>query len=161
AMIDFARNGKGTCRPLGDALYAIKRDWLNDGQRRAVKHVLGSPDRVIAIRGSAGTGKTASMRETIEGIEAKGKRVFVFAPSADASRGVLRDVERFESADTVARLLVDERLQTHIRNQVIWIDEAGLLGTKTMGQVFEVADHVHARVILSGDDRQHGSVERG
>lgn len=160
-MLAFARNGRGTCRPLGAAGYALKRDWLNADQRRAVRHVLDSNDRVILVRGAAGTGKTTMMKEAVEGIEAGGKRVLVFAPSADASRGVLREVEGFADADTVARLLVDERLQAQVAGQVIWIDEAGLLGSRMMGRVFDLADRLHARVILSGDRRQHGSVERG
>ncbi|QDV90565.1 Multifunctional conjugation protein TraI [Phycisphaerae bacterium RAS2] len=159
-MIDFAREGRGTCPALGDALYAIKRDWLNDGQRRAVKHLLTSHDRVMLIRGAAGTGKTAMAQEAVEAIEADGKRVFMFAPSADASRGVLRQ-DGFENADTIARLLIDEHLQAQIHGQVIWVDEAGLLGTRQMGQVFDLAERLKARVILSGDRKQHGSVERG
>lgn len=159
-MIDFAREGRGTCLRLGDALYAIKRDWLNDGQRKAVRHLLTCPDRVMLIRGAAGTGKTSMAQEAVEAIEAGGKRVFMFAPSADASRGVLRH-DGFKDADTVARLLLDERMQSEIRGQVIWIDEAGLLGTRQMAQVFELAGKQNARVILSGDRRQHGSVERG
>ena len=86
--------------------------------------------------------------------------MFAFAPSADASRGTLREVG-FENADTIARLLVDKQLQESIKGELIWIDEAGLLGTRTMSQVFDLADRLDARVILSGDRRQHGSVERG
>ena len=160
-MLAFARGGRGTCRPLGAPGYALQRDWLNADQRLAVRHVLDSNDRVILVRGAAGTGKTTMMKEAVEGIEAGGRRVFVFAPSADASRGVLREVEGFADADTVARLLVDERLQAQVAGQVIWIDEAGLLGSRIMGRVFDLADRLHARVILSGDRRQHGSVERG
>ncbi|RIK71142.1 MAG: hypothetical protein DCC66_02970 [Planctomycetota bacterium] len=160
AMIAFARDGRGTCRRLGPADYTFKRAWLDDGQRKAVLHVLNSPDRVIVIRGAAGTGKTKMMQEAVEAIEASGKHVFTFAPSADASRGVLRD-DGFANADTVARLLKDERMQTDIRGHVIWIDEAGLLGTKQLGQVFDLAGKLDARVVLSGDRKQHGSVERG
>ncbi|MBE7506224.1 MAG: AAA family ATPase [Planctomycetia bacterium] len=159
-MIGFAREGRGTCRPLGDALYAIKRDWLNDGQRRAVRYLLTSKDRVMLIRGAAGTGKTSMAQEAVEAIEAGGKRVFMFAPSADASRGVLRE-DGFAHADTVARLLFDERMQSEVRGQVIWIDEAGLLGSRQMTEVFDLADRLTSRVILSGDRKQHGSVEHG
>ncbi|HKQ49872.1 MAG TPA: MobF family relaxase [Phycisphaerae bacterium] len=159
-MIDFARRGRGTCRRLGDGSHVFKRDWLNSDQRSAVLHVLNSPDRVMLIRGGAGTGKTTMMTEAVEAIEAHGKHVFTFAPSADASRGVLRR-EGFADAETVARLLVDQELQSRARGQVLWIDEAGLLGTKTMAQVFDLAERLDARVILSGDRRQHGSVERG
>ncbi len=125
-----------------------------------MEHVLQSRDRVILIRGAAGVGKTSMMQEAVEAIEAKGIRVFTFAPSADASRGVLRN-EGFTNADTVARLLKDERMQAELAGQVIWIDEAGLLGTKVTAQVFDLASKLDARVILSGDRRQHGSVERG
>ncbi|GIK18969.1 MAG: conjugative relaxase [Planctomycetota bacterium] len=159
-MLAFAREGRGACRPLGKAEHSFTRDWLGDDQRRAVRHVLESPDRVILVRGVAGTGKTTLMQETVEGIEAGGKKVFTFAPSADASRGVLRR-EGFADADTVARLLVDEQLQARVAGQVLWIDEAGLLSSRTMAQLFDLANRRNARVILSGDRRQHSSVERG
>lgn len=159
-MFDFAREGRGTCSRLGAAPHVFARDWLNQGQRQAVEHLLNTRDRVMLVRGAAGTGKTSMMQEAVEAIEAGGHRVFTFAPSADASRGVLRQ-EGFANADTVARLLLDERLQQEVSGGVIWIDEAGLLGTRTMGQVFDLAGKLDARVILSGDRRQHGSVERG
>jgi conjugative relaxase-like TrwC/TraI family protein len=159
-MIDFARDGRGTCAPFAKDAHAFKREWLNKEQRRAVEHILQSQDRVIVVRGAAGTGKTSMMREAAEGIEAGGTKVFTFAPSADASRGVLR-TEGFKDADTVARLLKDERLQQSVARQALWIDESGLLGTRTMAQVFKLADRLDARVILSGDTRQHGAVERG
>lgn len=159
-MISFARHGRGRHDRLGNGSHKFTREWLNEGQRKAVEHVLTSRDQVMLIRGAAGVGKTSMMQETVEGIEAGGKQVFAFAPSADASRGTLREVG-FENADTVARLLLDEKLQEQARGQVIWIDEAGLLGTVTTSRVFDLAQRLDARVILSGDRRQHGSVERG
>jgi conjugative relaxase-like TrwC/TraI family protein len=159
-MLDFARDGRGSCATLAATPHAFTRDWLNAGQRQAVLHVLHAHDRVILVRGAAGVGKTSMMQETAEAIERAGKRVFAFAPSADASRGVLRQ-EGFTSADTVARLLLDQRLQGQTRGQVLWIDEAGQLGTRTMAQLFDLARKLDARIVLSGDRRQHGSVERG
>lgn len=160
-MIAFARDGRGVCEKLVPGAHTFTREWLNDGQRRAAAHVLASRDRVTIVRGAAGVGKTAMMQEAVGAMERAGRKVFVFAPSADASRGVLREQEGFKEADTVARLLVDEKLQERVRGQVVWIDEAGLLGTRTMAQVFELAEKCHARVVLSGDRKQHGSVERG
>lgn len=161
-MIEFARSGRGSCVPLGGHEHVFTRDWLNAGQRSAVQHVLKSRDRVMVIRGAAGTGKTSMMQEAVEAIQSgpRGVKAHVFAPSSTASRGVLRD-KGFAEADTVSRLLVDEKLQERLRHQVIWIDEAGLVGTRAMSKVFELADRLEARVILSGDRRQHGSVERG
>ena len=159
-MVAFARNGRGACRELSPGAHAFKREWLNPEQRGAVDHVLHSRDRVMVIRGTAGAGKTSMMTEAVEAIEAAGTRVFTFAPSAAASRGVLR-AEGFENADTVARLLVDERLQQEVTGQVLWVDEAGLLGSRTTAKLFDIAEKVGARLVLSGDKRQHGSVERG
>jgi conjugative relaxase-like TrwC/TraI family protein len=159
-LIAFAKAGRGRCRPFVGKDRKFKRDWLSDEQKRAVAHIAGSRDRIIVLRGSAGVGKTTLLQEAVEAIESSGKRVFAFAPSSDASRGTLRGAG-FKDADTVARLLVDEKLQQQIAEQLILVDEAGLLGMKTMAQVFSLAEKLECRVLLSGDRRQHGSVERG
>ena len=160
AMIDFARAGRGQCAPLGPAAYQVKREFLTDEQKASMRSVLSSPDRVIGLRGAAGTGKTTVIQEIISGIEENGRKVYVFAPSAQASRGVLRG-EGFKEADTVASLLKNKALQAKLKGQVVLIDEAGLVGSKTLKSVFDVAKEQNARVILSGDVRQHASVERG
>jgi conjugative relaxase-like TrwC/TraI family protein len=159
-VIDFARKGRGVCEPLVRGRVTFARDWLNDQQKRAVEHVVGSRDRVTLLRGAAGVGKTTLMQEAVDLIERSGTKVLAFAPSAGASRDVLRNAG-FENADTVARLLVDENLQRQAAGQVIWVDEAGLIGMRTLAQVFALAEKLDARVLLSGDRRQHGSVERG
>ena len=138
----------------------IQRDWLNAGQRRAVEHILSSRDRVILVRGAAGTGKTTLMREAVEGIEEGGHQVVVLAPSAGASRGVLRG-EGFKDADTVAMFLRSKEMQQKAAGQVIWVDEAGLLGSQDMAAIFDIAEQVNARVVLMGDRHQHGSPARG
>ena len=158
-MIRFVRAGRGRLEPLA-ATARVGRDFLNEQQRAAVRHVWRSRDRVTAIRGGAGVGKTTLMMEAVEGIQAGGTEVFTFAPSAEASRGVLRS-EGFEDADTIQSLLISPERQARVRGGVIWIDEAGLIGARTMNAVFKVAQEQDARVVLSGDTRQHRSVERG
>jgi len=159
-VVEFARQGRGTCRPVVGRLTEFRRDWLNEAQKQAVRYIAESRDRIILLRGAAGVGKTTLMQEAVEAIEQSGTKVFSFAPSAEASRGTLREAG-FENADTVAMLLMDERKQRAIEGQLIWIDEAGLLGTKTMAEVFALAERRNCRVLLSGDRYQHGSVERG
>lgn len=165
-MIAFALLGKGSECALGSPDYdfadPLFRDPTKDTgeQESAIRQALASHDRVIAIRGGAGTGKTTLMRELVTAIRAGGQDVFAFAPTAEASRGVLRQ-EGFAKADTVAQLLRDRDLQERLRGQVLWIDEAGLLGARMLNQVFKVAEAQGCRVILTGDTRQHGAVERG
>ncbi|HXG11575.1 MAG TPA: AAA family ATPase [Gemmataceae bacterium] len=159
-MIAFAREGRGTCKPLVGFDRPLGRSWLNEQQQRAVRHLWQSPDRVMLLRGAAGTGKTTLLQEAVEGIEAAGHRVVALAPSAEASRGVLREAG-FQDADTVARFLQDPRLQEQARFGVLLIDEASLLGARTLSRVFHLAQKLDSRVILVGDVQQHGSVERG
>lgn len=158
-VLAFARTGRGTCAPLAPR-HRLTRDWLNAGQQAAVGHVLNSSDRVVLVRGAAGTGKTTLTAEAVDAIEATGKRVAMLAPSADASRGVLRE-EGFAEADTVARFLADPPFRESARDGVIWVDEAGLLGVPTLARVFDAAAELNARVVLMGDARQHAGVERG
>ena len=160
-LIEFARNGRGRFRPLGDANRPCSRDWFNDGQKAAVRHVLGSRDRVMVIRGVAGTGKTTLEQEIGEALAEAGKPVVALAQSVKASREVLREEAGFADADTVARFLKDEKMQHSAKGGVILVDEASQLGTRDMLRVFGVADAVGARVILVGDRRQHRSVTAG
>lgn len=160
-VIDFARHGRGRCRPLGDPDRAFNREWFNEGQKAAVRHVLSSRDRVMIIRGAAGTGKTTLEQEIGEALAEAGKPVVAIAQSAKASREVLREEAGFREADTVARFLKDKEMQESARGGVMLVDEASQLGTKDMLKLFDVAEKVNARVILVGDRRQHRSVTAG
>jgi len=160
-LIDFVTDGKGKFNPFSSGKYQFQNQKLSDEQRNAVRHVLQSMDRVTAIRGGAGTGKTTMMREAVAAIESTGLKVFTFAPSAEASRGVLRSDAGFANAETVEALLQNEKLQTQVRGQVIWIDEAGLLSVRTLARVADLAEKQNCRIILSGDTAQHRAVERG
>jgi conjugative relaxase-like TrwC/TraI family protein len=160
-MIAFARDGRGRNRPLGDPNRPVSREWFNDGQKEAVRHVLGSRDRVMIIRGVAGTGKTTLEQEIGEALAEAGKPVVAIAQSVKASREVLREEAGFAMADTVARFLKDKSMQEAARGGVILVDEASQLGTRDMMSVFEVAEQSSARVILVGDRRQHRSVTAG
>ncbi|MCF0075223.1 AAA family ATPase [Dyadobacter sp. CY261] len=86
--------------------------------------------------------------------------VTVVAPTSQASRGVLKD-EGFDKVETVAQLLADKKMQDRLKNQVLWVDEAGLLGTRDMSGLIDLAHRQNARLILGGDTRQHASVARG
>jgi conjugative relaxase-like TrwC/TraI family protein len=160
-LIDFARQGRGRCRPLGDPDRPCSRDWFNEGQKAAVRHVLGSRDRIMIIRGVAGTGKTTLEREIGEALAEAGRPVVALAQSVKASREVLREQAGFAEADTVARFLKDRDMQETGRGGVILVDEASQLGTRDMQRLFEVAESIQARVILVGDRRQHRSVTAG
>jgi conjugative relaxase-like TrwC/TraI family protein len=161
AIISTAVTGKGACKPAADRKAIVFRDErLNAGQRQAVEHVLTSADRIMVLRGSAGTGKTTLTTEAVWQFEQHGKPVVMLAPSAEASRGVLRR-EGFAEADTLTRFLGDREMQMKAKGGIIWVDEASLVSTRTMRVLFETAVKLDARVVLAGDKRQLASVERG
>ena len=62
-MIAFAQNGRGRESAL-NANYRPAAGFLAREQKAAIRHVLQSKDRVISIRGGAGTGKTTLMRRS-------------------------------------------------------------------------------------------------
>lgn len=156
-MVQLANAGRNRFAPLYAQLPAIKADGQ---QGVAIAHILSTTDRVSIVRGAAGAGKTTLAKEAVQHINNAGKRVMFVAPTSRASRGVLRD-EGFRDAETVAKFLASEDLQRQVKDQVIWVDEAGMLGTRDMAALLEVATKQNARVILGGDTRQHASVVRG
>ncbi|MCA9063754.1 MAG: relaxase domain-containing protein [Planctomycetaceae bacterium] len=159
-VLDFARRGR-------NQLEALNPHWnaagsrLSREQSDAIHQLTHSRDRVQLVLGGAGVGKTTLMTEAVTAIEAGGNRVATFAPSAEASRGVLRS-EGFANATTVAELLVNKNLQKDVTGAVLWVDEASLLGSRMLRKLVDLADRIGSRLILSGDwSRQHESVERG
>ena len=178
AVVDFVRRTRGTCQQLapGTVVARSQRPLLSPEQEFALDHIRTSRDQVMALRGIAGTGKTTLLRESLSVLHQAGQRVFLFAPSSEASRGVLRkeaasvpgetaeaEVIRaaFRAAETVEKLLTDQNLQTAAAGRVLWVDEAGLLSMPAMRRVFDLADRLGCRVVLAGDVAQHTSVERG
>ena len=155
-MVNLARSGMNTVRPM----YSTMPETHLEGQHYvAAEHILTTPDRTTICMGAAGSGKTFLATELVRLIENTGINVTVVAPSAAASRGVLR-AEGFEKADTVAKLLTDKKMQEALRNNALYIDEAGLLDNHSMISVLELTKKYNARLILAGDTRQHSAVLR-
>ena len=174
--IRFVKRGMGTCQSLNSSYDAAVPVYnfetqtpitLNVKQQKAVNHILHSCNRVIAVQGKAGTGKTTTLASVFKALDERGINAVAFAPSSDAARGVLRNdgiayrSEAMKSAQTVAMLLSSEDVQSKITNGVIVIDEAGLVSSKDLHRVFAVAKAHNARVILVGDTAQHTSVGAG
>ncbi len=156
-MVELARQGQGQIKPLYKDIPDIK---LEGEQAEAVIHILTTSHRVSIIRGVAGAGKTTLMKEAKRLYQAKGKIITAVAPSSSASRGTLKE-EGFENATTVAQLLLDKRTQEYLKDGILLIDEAGLLGTKDTTALINLATNRNAQLILVGDTRQHSGVVRG
>jgi conjugative relaxase-like TrwC/TraI family protein len=156
-MVQLARDGRGKMKPL---YYEAPELKVKGQKATAANHVLTTPNRFSIIKGSAGAGKTDLTKELVGHIEKKGKTVTMLATSSEASRGVLRE-QGFENAETVQRFLDDKKMQDAAEGQVIFVDEAGMLGTKKTTSLLEIAIKKNARIVFIGDTRQHASVDRG
>ena len=127
---------------------------LDAEQREALAALLSNRNRVSVFRGGAGTGKSFVLREMVGQIRDSGRGVLVLAPQ----RQQVLDMERdgFLSPATVASFLQKKELQT---GTVVVVDEAGQIGGKTMLELIRLVVQRKARLVLSGDTRQHGAVE--
>lgn len=159
-MVQRARRGMNKMRPLNQSFIPSSMCQLNEQQLGAVQHVLKSPSRLTMIRGGAGTGKTTLMHEAKIQIEQVGKKMIVFAPTAEAANLTLPN-EGFQGSQTIAKLLMDLELQESIRDQIIWVDEAGMLGAEDTDQLLAIAEAQSARLVFSGDPKQHTAIKRG
>ncbi len=134
-------------------------DRLGPDQRKALAHVLTSPDRFTGFRGLAGTGKSTVLGELARVLHHEGFAPVFCTPTAAAAETLRRDKL---PAVTLARLLNDDPARSALfRRSVIVLDEAGAVGLDDMVKLFNLALTVGARVVLSGDTGQHTSVARG
>ncbi len=155
-MIALVNRGSGRHSPLAPGYSG--GPGLTQEMRVALNQLLSNQDRVMALRGRAGTGKTTLLRELVRAID-KQYSVELFAPTASAVK-VLKD-HGFEEAKTVQWLLNMDGARDSMRGKVIIVDEAGMVSNRQMVALMELCESHRCRLILFGDSRQHGSVEAG
>ncbi|HUZ06980.1 MAG TPA: MobF family relaxase [Candidatus Paceibacterota bacterium] len=152
-IVQIVKDGVGNCRPLVEHSHTANPK-LDDEQRLALEALLRSTNAVSLFRGGAGTGKSFVLRELVGQVRQSGNAMAVLAPQ----RQQIMDMERdgFPSPTTVTNFLLKRELA---EGAVIIVDEAGQIGGRQMSELLLLARARNARVILSGDTRQHGAVE--
>jgi conjugative relaxase-like TrwC/TraI family protein len=156
-MIAVVNQGEDRYDRLGNGRDFELSDQLRPEQRRAVEAVLDSRDLAINVRGAAGTGKTATLREIDRGLREAGHEVLAVAPT----RSAVDELEKvgFRDAMTVSRLLEDREPQGALRGKILIVDEAGMVSGRQMQSLLHLAEDQGARIVFSGDTRQIPSVE--
>jgi len=151
-MINRVNRGIGRCDRLGRVEKFIASDRLRPEQKRVVEFVLDSRDRVVAISGAAGTGKTATLQELRRGLLEARCEVLAIAPTMSA----VEELQKvgFGDAMTVERLLQDRGTQQGLRQKVLILDEAGMVSGRRMSEFLRLAYEGGARVVFSGDTRR-------
>ncbi len=152
-IVQTAKEDVGDCWPLVPNPQPANPK-LDDEQRKALEGLLGSTNLVSVFRGGAGTGKSFVLNELVRQIQHSGRPVTVLAPQRQ--QVVSMEKAGFPSPATIASFLTRGELP---ERAVIVVDEAGQLGGRQTLALLRLAKERNARVILSGDTRQHGAVE--
>lgn len=138
---------------------SIERDYphLNERQRQAVTQILASRDRVMALEGVAGSGKTTSLTAIREAAERHGYKVEGFAPT---SRAAQKLSESGIESSTLQRYLSSNAESQTTGKKLYVLDESSLASTKQMNEFLNRMSG-EDRVLLVGDTHQHQAVEAG
>ncbi|WP_152054203.1 MobF family relaxase [Tautonia marina] len=156
-MADWAMAGRGAVAPIGVS-GGLEREYLNRGQWEAVTGLLTSENRVNLIEGPAGAGKSSLLKKFAEGAALQGQAVTWLGTTATSVK--VLNQEGFE-ADTLARFLLDEKMQAAAQNGRVVVDESSMLSHADAVKLMEVVKRQNLKLIVVGDPRQHGSIGRG
>lgn len=133
---------------------------LSQEQRVAIEHVAG-PERIAAVIGRAGAGKTTMMKAACEAWEAGGYRVVGGALAGKAAEGLekeagiaSRTLSSWELRWSQGRDRLDDRT-------VFVLDEGGMVSSRQMAVFVEAATKAGAKLVLIGDPEQLQPIEAG
>jgi len=147
---------------------------LNAGQEDAAGLVLSSRDRIVAIQGIAGAGKSSVMKPVAQLLREEGKQVLGLAVQNTLVQMLERDTGI--RSMTIARFLAQwgrllhepgnaafrSEARSALGNHVLVLDEASMVSNEDKAKLVRLANlaEVH-RLVLVGDKRQLGAVDAG
>jgi Ti-type conjugative transfer relaxase TraA len=129
------------------------RPFLSDEQREAVRHITGA-ERISAVVGLAGAGKSTMLGIAREAWEDEGFRVHGAALAGKAAEGLE------ESSGIRSRTLAswergwDRGFDQIGPKDIFVIDEAGMVGSRQLSRFITEADRAGAKIVLVGDPEQ-------
>lgn len=133
---------------------------LSDEQRQAIEHITG-PERIAAVVGLAGAGKSTMLAAAREAWEAQGYRVHGAALSGKAAEG-LEESSGIESRTLASWSHSWERDRNQIgRGDVFVIDEAGMVGSRQLARFVNEVEQRGAKLVLVGDHEQLQAIGAG
>lgn len=153
------RSSHGVRKEVLEAAFA-RDSRLSAEQKAAIEHVAGA-ERIAAVIGRAGAGKTTMMKAAREAWEAAGYRVAGGALAGKAAEGLEKE------AGILSRTLSSWELRWNEgRNQlddktIFVLDEAGMVSSRQMALFVEAATKAGAKLVLIGDPEQLQPIEAG
>jgi conjugative relaxase-like TrwC/TraI family protein len=147
---------------------------LNPGQEAAGRMILSSANRIVAVQGVAGAGKSSLLRPVAQILGEHGKRVV----GLGVQNTLVRMLERETgiASMTLHRFLGQHRglldgaaskgelaeARSAYRDTVLVLDEASMVSTRDQDRLVRLANLLAVdRLVLMGDPKQLGAVEAG
>jgi conjugative relaxase-like TrwC/TraI family protein len=162
ALIDDAqrRLGEGAAVARAEVVEAAiaARPYLAEEQRGMVRSLTDSGEGVQVVLAKAGAGKTTALDAAREAWERSGITVQGTALGSYATKE-LRDSG--VPSTTIARVLIDIDQHGLPRGSVLIVDEAGMVGTRTLVRLTHAAQASRVKLVLVGDDRQLPEIDAG
>ncbi|GHD21169.1 Ti-type conjugative transfer relaxase TraA [Tianweitania populi] len=137
---------------------------LSGEQRRAIEHITG-PERIAAVVGFAGAGKSTMLAAAREAWEAQGYKVHGAALSGKAAEG-LEESSGIQSRTLASWWLSWDNPDSGSKHQlghgdVFVIDEAGMVGSRQLARFISETEKRGAKIVLVGDHEQLQAIGAG
>jgi Ti-type conjugative transfer relaxase TraA len=133
---------------------------LSDEQRGAIEHVTG-PERIAAVVGLAGAGKSTMLAAAAQAWERQGYTVHGAALSGKAAEG-LEDSSGIKSRTLASWSRGWENDKQHLgAGDVFVIDEAGMVGSRQLASFVGEVENRGAKIVLVGDHEQLQAIGAG
>jgi Ti-type conjugative transfer relaxase TraA len=128
--------------------------------RTALEHLLDERGLSVIV-GYAGAGKSTLLKSAADAWKASGYAVRGLALAGRAAEGLQADADI--DAVTIAGFLLalDRGVVSVSADDVIVIDEAGMIGSRQLDRVFQVIREAGAKAVLVGDPEQLQAIEAG
>ena len=153
---------------------------LNDSQKNGLKYILTSKDNIIAVDGLAGVGKSTILNAVrdisgrkIINLFGLGDKFGGAAPTASAAK-TLQESAKVESStlhsfiykykgyiEGRGKAQTLQAIKKSYSKSVIFVDEASLISTEKMHELFQLREKLGFKLVLVGDQKQLGAVEAG
>ena len=179
-IIVSIEHGKGSVAPIVpadkvlDRLHAASGDKeLNAGQLAAATLILTSADRIVAVQGVSGAGKSTMLSSVARNAEQEGRKVVGLAlmkATADRlgaetgieTRTVSSFVHSYASHALAGRGTGYDGARAELAGTVLVLDEASMVGSDQMKHLVGIANALGVdRLALIGDRQQITAVDAG
>ena len=134
---------------------------LSSEQRLAYNYAVSSDSNLKIIKGRAGVGKSHTLSPICDSLKDAGYTVVGLAPTHKVAQD-LQGVGVNHSTTCLGFLFNHKNGKAPVDSKTaLVVDEAAMLSTPVLVELFNVAKNNGCKLIMVGDDRQLPSIERG